>query len=153
MFKVQEFLTDPDVQVFDKLKKEELLSLGLHFGLDVKSSMKKQEIRTLVAKKLLAENIFTTYEFPKLEPSGMSELEFQLAMEKLKFESQERDRQEREKEREREREEREKEREERERERELEREKMKVENERAERERIERERDRQFELEKLRLLD
>ena len=157
MFKVQEFLTDPDVQVFDKLKKEELLSLGLHFGLDVKSSMKKQEIRTLVAKKLLAENIFTTYEFPKLEPSGMSELEFQLAMEKLKFESQERDRQEREKEREREREEREKEREEREKEREkereekererqLEREKMKVENE-------QRERDRQFELEKLRLLD
>jgi hypothetical protein len=46
--------------------------------------MKKQEIRTLVAKKLLAEDIFTTYEFPKLEPSGMSELEFQLAMGKLK---------------------------------------------------------------------
>jgi hypothetical protein len=89
MFKVQEFLANPDVQVFDKLKKEELLSLGLHFGLKVKSSMKKQEIRTLVVKNLLAENIFTTYEFPKLEPSGMSELEFQLAMEKLKFESQE----------------------------------------------------------------
>jgi hypothetical protein len=138
--------------VFDKLKKEELLSLGLHFGLEVKSNMKKQEIMTLVAKKLLAENIFTTYDFPKLEPSGMSELEFQLAMEKLKFESQERDRQEREKEGEREREEREKERErereerekEREREREekeREREKMKVENERVERERIDRERD------------
>jgi hypothetical protein len=143
--------------VFDKLKKEELLSLGLHFGLEVKSRMKKQEIRTLVAKKLLAENIFTTYDFSKLEPSGMSELEFQLAMENLKFESQEQNRQEREKEREREREEREKERErepekrekereererereEKEREREFEREKMKVENERAERERIERE--------------
>ena len=53
----------------------------------------------------------------------MSELEFQLAMEKLKFESQERER-----------------------ERALELEKMKIENERAER-------DRQFELEKLRLSD
>jgi hypothetical protein len=51
-----------------------------------------------------------------LEPSGILELEFQLAMEKLKFDSQERDRQEREKEREKEREEREKERQEREKE-------------------------------------
>jgi hypothetical protein len=109
MFTVQDFfLGNPDVQVFDKLKKEELLSLVLHFGLEVKSSMKKQEIRTVVARKLLAENIFTTYELPKLEQSGMSELEFQLAMEKLKFESQEREREEREKERERECEEREK---------------------------------------------
>jgi hypothetical protein len=59
--------------------------------------MKKQEIKIVVAKKLLAEKIFTTYDFPKLEPPGMSQLEFQLSMEKLKFESQERDRQEREK--------------------------------------------------------
>jgi hypothetical protein len=41
MFTVQEFLGNPDVQVFDKLKKEELLSLGLHFGLEFKSNMKK----------------------------------------------------------------------------------------------------------------
>ena len=106
MFTVQDFLANPDVQVFDKLKKEELLTLGLHLGLEVKTSMKKQEIKIVVAKKLLSENIFTTYDFPKLEPSGMSELEFRLAMEKLKFE----------------REEKEREREERERERELERE-------------------------------
>ena len=150
MFTAQDFLNDPDVQVFDKLKKEELLSLGLHFGLEVKTNMKKQEIKTVVAKKLLSENIFTTYDFPKLEPSGMSELEFRLAMEKLKFEREEREREREEKERERQ--EREKE---RERERELEREKIKVENERAERENELREREsqRQFELEKLRLLN
>ena len=58
MFTVEHFLENPDVQVFDKLKKDELLSLGSHLGLEVKSSMKKQEIRTVVAKKLLAENIF-----------------------------------------------------------------------------------------------
>ena len=69
MFTVQDFLGNPDVQVFDKLKKEELLSLDLHFGLEVKTSMKKQDIRTVVAKKLLAEEIFTTYDFPKLEQS------------------------------------------------------------------------------------
>jgi hypothetical protein len=38
------FLANPDVQVFDKLKKEELLSLGLHFGLEVKSSMKNRRL-------------------------------------------------------------------------------------------------------------
>ena len=129
MFKVQDFLENPDVQVFDKLKKEELLSIGLHFGLEVKTSMKKQEIRTVVAKKLVAEKIFTTYEFPKLEQSGMSQLEFQLAMEKLNFEREERERESQEREKEREREFQEKERE-----RELEREKMKVENEMKERE-------------------
>jgi hypothetical protein len=132
MLTAQEFLNNPDVQMFDKLKKEELLSLGLHFVLEFKTGMKKQEIKIVAAKKLLAENIFTTYEFLNLEPSGMSELEFQFAREKLKFESQER-----EKERERELQEKEhheKESQEREKERELEREKMKVENERAERE-------------------
>jgi hypothetical protein len=52
--------------------------------------MTKQE--TLVAKTLLAENIFKSYNFPKLEQSGMSELKFQLAMEKLKLEREERER-------------------------------------------------------------
>ena len=106
MFSAENFVENPDVQVFDKLKKDELLSLGSHLGFEVKSSMKKQEIRTVVAKKLLAENIFTTYDFPPLEQSGMSELEYKLAMEKLRLESEEK---------ERERKEREKEREERER--------------------------------------
>ena len=58
MSTVENFLKNPDVQVFDKLKKEELLSLGLHFGLDVKTNMNKQEIIILVAKKLVAEKIF-----------------------------------------------------------------------------------------------
>jgi hypothetical protein len=40
MFTVQAFLGNPDVQVFDTLKKDELLRLGVHFGLDVKNSMK-----------------------------------------------------------------------------------------------------------------
>ena len=110
MFSAENFVENPDVQVFDKLKKDELLILGSHLGLEVKSSMKKQEIRNVVVKKLLAENIFTTYDFPKLEQSGMSELEYQLAMEKLRLE-----REEREKEREREEREKEREREERER--------------------------------------
>ena len=129
MFTVQDFLANPDVQVFDKLKKEELLSLGLHFGLEVKSSMKKQEIKTVVAKKLLSENIFTTYDFPKLEPSGMSELEFRLAMEKLKFEREEREREREEKERERQEREKKRERELREKEKERERASREKENE------------------------
>jgi hypothetical protein len=62
--------------------------------------MKKQDIRIVVAKKHLAENIFTTYEFPKLEQSEMSELKFRFAMERLKFEREGREREHEEEERE-----------------------------------------------------
>jgi hypothetical protein len=44
MFSVVNFLANPDVQVFDILKKEELLSLGLHFRLDVKTSMQNRRL-------------------------------------------------------------------------------------------------------------
>jgi hypothetical protein len=53
----------------------DIFNLDVHFGLHVKPNMKKQAIRIIVDKKLVAENVFTTYDFPKLEQSGMSELE------------------------------------------------------------------------------
>jgi hypothetical protein len=61
------------------------LNLGVHLGLEVISSLKKQEIRNVVAIKLLPENIFTTYDFPTLEQSGMSEIEFQISYGKIKI--------------------------------------------------------------------
>ena len=50
---------------------------------------------------------FTTYDFTKLELSGMSELEYKLAMEKIRLESEEREKEREEREKEHEREERE----------------------------------------------
>ena len=44
---------------------------------------------------------FTTYDFTKLELSGMSELEYKLAMEKIRLESEEREKEHEREERER----------------------------------------------------
>ena len=128
VFTVTEFLKSPSVEVFDALNKDELIELGSHFGLGVKSSMRKQEIRNTVAKKFLDEGIFETYDLAEevehLKLGGkMSEYEFQLQLEKMKLE------------------------------REREKEKLQFERERAqEKLQFEREREeRQFQLEKLRI--
>ena len=42
VFSVTEFLETPTVEVFELLKKSDLIGLGLHFKLAVKFSMRKQ---------------------------------------------------------------------------------------------------------------
>jgi hypothetical protein len=49
MCTVENFLKGPDVEGFHKLKKDELLSLGVHLVSKVKTSKKKQEIIIVVA--------------------------------------------------------------------------------------------------------
>ncbi|KAK3089262.1 hypothetical protein FSP39_002191 [Pinctada imbricata] len=98
VFSVTEFLKSPTVDEFESLKKDDLIGLGLHLKLDVKSSMRKQEIRNIVAKELLAEEIFSSYDFP-VEPvsseTKMSKYEFELEKMKiqLQFEKEEKERQ------------------------------------------------------------
>ncbi|KAK3084422.1 hypothetical protein FSP39_016366 [Pinctada imbricata] len=98
VFSVTEFLKSPTVQEFESLKKDDLIGLGLHLKLDVKSSMRKQEIRNIVAKELLAKEIFSSYDFP-VEPvsseTKMSKYEFELEKMKiqLQFEKEEKERQ------------------------------------------------------------
>ena len=50
VFSVTEFLETPTVEEFELLKKDDLISLGLHFKLAVKSSMRKQEIKVPMSK-------------------------------------------------------------------------------------------------------
>ena len=81
VFSVTEFLETPTVEEFELLKKDDLISLGLHFKLAVKSSMRKQEIKVIVAKKLLQEEILSSYDFPEENVSSetkMSQYEFEL---------------------------------------------------------------------------
>ncbi|KAK3106890.1 hypothetical protein FSP39_002127 [Pinctada imbricata] len=98
VFSVTEFLKSPTVDEFESLKKDDLIGLGLHLKLDVKSSMRKQEIRNIVAKELLAKEIFSSYDFP-VEPvsseTKMSKYEFELEKMKiqLQFEKEEKERQ------------------------------------------------------------
>ena len=58
VFSVTEFLETPTVEEFELLKKDDLIGLGLHFKLAVKSSMRKQKIKVIVAKRLLQEEFF-----------------------------------------------------------------------------------------------
>ena len=89
VFSVTEFLETPTVEEFELLKKDDLISLGLHFKLAVKSSMRKQEIKVIVVKRLLQENIFSSYDFPEENVSSetkMSQYEFELEKMKLQLE-------------------------------------------------------------------
>ncbi|KAK3106188.1 hypothetical protein FSP39_014556 [Pinctada imbricata] len=137
VFSVTEFLKLPTVDEFESLKKDDLIGLGLHLKLDVKSSMRKQEIRNIVAKELLAKEIFLSYDFP-VEPvsseTKMSKYEFELEKMKiqLQFEKEEKERQFEKEEKERH---------------------LQFEREKEEREKQERmhEKELQFELEKLKL--
>ncbi|KAK3098851.1 hypothetical protein FSP39_023736 [Pinctada imbricata] len=163
VFSVTEFLKSPTVDEFESLKKDDLIGLGLHLKLDVKSSMRKQEIRNIVAKELLAKEIFSSYDFP-VEPvsseTKMSKFEFELEKMKiqLQFEKEEKGRQfqfeKEEKERQFQIEKEEKERqfqiEREEKERQFEKEEKKSQLEREKQERMH-ERELQFELEKLKL--
>ncbi|VDI47440.1 Hypothetical predicted protein [Mytilus galloprovincialis] len=52
-FDAGKFLKTPDLEVFDNLKKEELVLLAKHLKLDFKVSMRKQIIKNLVIDKLV----------------------------------------------------------------------------------------------------
>lgn len=129
VFSVTDFLASPEVKVFETLKKDDLIALGMRFGLDVRSPMKNQEIKTKVTNKLIEEKIFETRDFQEifrleLETYKMSEMQYQVELEKIQLEREKLERENRERESKFElekldRQEREKEREEREKEREL----------------------------------
>ena len=89
VFSVTEFLETPTVEEFELLKKDDLISLGLHFKLAVKSSMRKQEIKEIVAKRLVQEEFFSSYDFLEENVSSetkMSQYEFELEKMRLKLE-------------------------------------------------------------------
>ena len=54
-FNAEEFMSQPTVEEFEVLKKDELLALGLHLQLNVKSTTRKAEIREIVCKYLVDE--------------------------------------------------------------------------------------------------
>ena len=89
-FSVTDILETPTIEEFELLKKVDLIGLGLHFKLAVKTSMRKQEIEVIIAKKLLQEEIFSSYDFPE-EKNKMSQYEFELEKIRLQLEYEERE--------------------------------------------------------------
>ena len=93
VFLVTEFLETPTVEEFELLKKDDLISLGLRFKLAVKSSMRKQEIKVIVVKRLLQGKKNSSYDFPEENVSSeskMSQYEFELEKIRLQLEYEER---------------------------------------------------------------
>jgi len=58
VFEAEKFLKAPTLEVFNTLKKTELVLLAQHLKLKVKSNMRKQEIKNILIKTLVNENIF-----------------------------------------------------------------------------------------------
>lgn len=81
-----------------------MIALGMHFDLNVTSSIKKQEIKTKVANKLIKEIFFETCDFQEifkleLEPYKMSEMQHQVELAKIRIEREKLEREYRERER------------------------------------------------------
>lgn len=109
-FDIQQFLQNPNYEVFLKLKKDDLVSLGKHYNLTVNVSMKKEDLCKLISEHLVKEKVFKESDLEALTMvSADQELpekyKYELELKKLEYQM----------EKEREREEREREREERER--------------------------------------
>ena len=163
-FDLDKFTAEPSVELLNFDKKTDLLNLAKHYKLsEIKSSMRKHEIKNILVQYFVDEEIFNEnalsliVDVQSVSSSKELELKFQIRQLEIQEREKERERErerereekeEREKEREREiereREEREREREREEREREREREEREREREREERE--EREKEREFQL-------
>ena len=108
-FNAEDFMSEPDQDVFDSLRKDDLLALSLYLNLSVKKSWRKIDIQRVIVKHLISIDVFdesslssycvaSDIEIKKLEINA--KLEFK----KLENENErEREREERERERERER--------------------------------------------------
>ena len=57
-FDPEVFMSSPDVEAFEKLKKEDLISLGRHLDLTVKTGMRKITIQNIIANYLVTQECF-----------------------------------------------------------------------------------------------
>ena len=147
-FDLDKFTAEPSVELLNLVKKTDLLNLAKHYKLsEIKSSMRKHEIKNILVGYFVDEEIFNEnalcliVDVQSVASSNELELKFQIRQLEIQEREKEREWEEREKEREREREREREEREEIEKEREREREERE-----KEREREEREKEREFQL-------
>ena len=58
-FEPEKFLQNPSLEIFEKLKKQELLSLGEHLKLAVRQLKTKQAVKNVVIRALVDQGIFS----------------------------------------------------------------------------------------------
>ena len=106
-FNAEDFMSEPDQDVFDSLRKDDLLALSLYLNLNVKKSWRKIDIQKAIVKHLISADIFdesslSSYCVASEFDVKKIELSAQLELKKLESVEREREREEREHERERE---------------------------------------------------
>ena len=57
-FNAEHFMSEPDQDVFDSLRKDDLLALSLYLNLNVKKSWRKIDIQKAIVKHLISADIF-----------------------------------------------------------------------------------------------
>ena len=84
-FNAEDFMSEPDQDVFDSLRKDDLLALSLYLNLNVKKSWRKIDIQKAIVKHLISADIFdesslssycvaSEFDVKKLELSAQLEL-------------------------------------------------------------------------------
>ena len=57
-FNAEDFMPEPDKDVFDSLRKDDLLALSLYLNLNVKKSWRKIDIQRVIVKHLISIDVF-----------------------------------------------------------------------------------------------
>ena len=57
-FNAEDFMSEPDQDVFDSLRKDDLLALSLYLNLNVEKSWRKIVIQKAIVKHLISADIF-----------------------------------------------------------------------------------------------
>ena len=125
-FNAENFMSEPDQDVFDSLRKDDLLALSLYLNLNVKKSWRKIDIQRVIVKHLISIDVFDESSLSSYCVVSDIEIEKLEINAKLEFKKLENERERVREEREHEREEREER--EREREREIELKKLELQN-------------------------
>ena len=94
-FKPEQFLSETDQEIFYKLRKDDLISLGENLELEVKSYMRKNEIQDVIMSHLVSSKVFKESDVKSNEMTDTEIIKFKL---ELEFREKEREREEREKE-------------------------------------------------------
>ena len=79
--------SSPSQEVFDSLSKDELITLGKHLDLEVKTSMRKDQIQEIILKHLVGLKLFDISVLEsRLTPDvELRKLELQLELKKLEM--------------------------------------------------------------------
>ena len=104
-FNAENFMSEPDQDVFDSLRKDDLLALSLYLNLNVKKSWRKIDIQRVIVKHLISIELFdesSLSSYCVVSDIEIKKLEINAKLEFKKLENErEREREERERERER----------------------------------------------------